>query len=90
MIGKAFQIRNDFKREHALVSVLVYAAHQYTNELDRALEELETQELALQSAQEVYQVQHEKNMVKKALVAPKNAAMITLLATGPTALPSMT
>ncbi|MCJ1263441.1 hypothetical protein MMC22_003311 [Lobaria immixta] len=48
--------------KHARVSALVYAAHQYTIELDRALEELETQELALQSAQEVYQVQHEKNM----------------------------
>ena len=59
LIGKALQIRDDFQREHARVSALVIAAHQYSIELDRTLKELEEKELALQSAQDAYRIVHE-------------------------------
>lgn len=90
MIGKAFQIHGDFKREHVRLSALVFASHQYSNELKRTLKELEDRELAVQSAQASYRDQHEKNKAMKAQVERQTAALLAPFATGPTVISSVT
>lgn len=60
------QIRSDFDCEHSQILGLIFAYHQYSNELKILEQELDKKKLAAQSGQEVYRAQHEKNMVMKA------------------------
>lgn len=87
LIGKALQICDNFQHKHAWVSAFIIAAHQYSMELDKILKKLEEKKLALQSAQNAYQIMHEKNVIIKTWVMQKIAVRLAPL--GFTALFSM-
>ena len=49
LIGKVVQIHSDFDREHSQLLGLIFACHQYSNELKILKQELDKKELAAQS-----------------------------------------
>ncbi|MCJ1260581.1 hypothetical protein MMC22_000443 [Lobaria immixta] len=83
LISKAIQICGNFNRKYSQILNLVFAYHQYGNELKTCKTELDKRELAAQSGQKAYQAQHEKNMAMKAEVKQKEATLLTPLAAGP-------
>lgn len=90
LLGRSIQLRKDMEREHARIQKLFISARQYKNELDRELEDLEDQLVAVESMQAAYQTHHEKQMAKKAQSAQKKATLLARMTPGSTALPSRT